>query len=185
MPQPMLRDLDLGVDPLDTRRVDLIARGLPLYGGIPVCGDASLVAPLHGDGTPWPRAATHDGVGIERARQLHEDRYPELLSGDRGRLVVLGTETGGRWAPEALTILRNLAEAKSRASPELLRRSAQVAWYQRWIRILSVAAQTALVETLLRPSSPHLSEQDGTPPDLSDVLCVDREAPSFSRLPPR
>ena len=74
MPQPMLRDLDLGVDPLDTRRVDLIARWLPLYGGIPVCGDASLVAPLHGDGSPWARAATHDGVGIERARKIHEDR---------------------------------------------------------------------------------------------------------------
>ena len=101
------------------------------------------------------------------------------------RRVVFSVETGGRWAPEALTILRNMAEAKSRASPELLRRSAQAAWYQRWIRMLSVAAQTALVETLLRPTSPHLSEQDGAPPDLSDVLCVDREAPSFSRLPPR
>ena len=112
-------------------------------------GDASLVAPLHGDGAPWPRAATHDGVGSERARQVHEDRYPELLSGDRGgRLVVLGTETGGCWAPEALTILRNLAEAfRRRASPELLRRWAKVVWYQRWIRMLSVAAQTALVET--------------------------------------
>ena len=161
-----------------------------MYGGIPVCGDASLVAPLHGDGTPWARAATHDGAGIERARQLHEDRYPELLSGDRGRPVVLGTETGGRWAPEALTILRNLAEAKSRASPELLRRSAQVVWYQLLaaqtrLRMLSVAAQTALVETLLRPSSPHLTELDGHAPDLSNVLCVDRESPAFSRLPPR
>ena len=110
---------------MDTRRVDLI--GLPLYGGIPVCcGDASLVTPIHGDGTLWARAPTHDGVGIERARKIYEDRYLELPSGDRGRLVVLGTETGGRWAPEALTILRNLAEAKSRSSPELLRRSTQV-----------------------------------------------------------
>ena len=41
--------------------------------------------------------------------------------------------------------------------------------------MLSVAAQTALVETLLRPSSPHLTELDGNTPDLSDVLCV-REA---------
>ena len=44
---------------------------------------------------------------------------------------------------------------------------------------------SALVETLLRPSSPHLTELDGHTPDLSDVLCVDRECPSFSRLPPQ
>ena len=36
-----------------------------------------------------------------------------------------------------------------------------------------------------RPSSPHLTELDGHTPDLSDVLCVDRESPAFSRLPPR
>ena len=51
--------------------------------------------------------------------------------------------------------------------------------------MLSVATRTALVETLLRPSSPHLTELDGDTPDLSDVLCVDRECPAFSRLPPR
>ena len=127
------------------------------------------------------RAATHEGVRIERARKIHEDRYPELLSGDRGRLVVLGTETGGRWAPEALTILRNLAEAKSRSSPELLRRSAQVVCYQRWIRMPPVAAQTALVETLPRPSSPHLTELDGHTPDLSDV----RACPAWTGSAPR
>ena len=61
----------------------------------------------------------------------------------------------------------------------------QLAWYQRWIRMLSVAAQNALAETLLRPASPHLTELDGDTPDLSEVLCVDRECPAFSRLPPR
>ena len=142
--------------------------------------------PLHADGRPWwPRAAEVDGVGIDRARRRHEETYPELAGGQRGRLVVLGTELGGRWAPEALNILRRLAEAKCRDSPALLRRSAQLAWYQRWIRMLSVAAQNALAETLLRPASPHLTELDGDTPDLSEVLCVDRECPAFSRLPPR
>ena len=94
-------------------------------------------------------------------------------------------ETGG---PEALTILRNMSEAKSRASPELLRRSAQVAWYQAtWYLNVAVGRgpNGSGGETLLRPSSPHLTEQDGNTPDLSDVLCVDRESPAFSRLPPR
>ena len=42
-----------------------------------------------------------------------------------------------------------------------------------------------LVETLLRPSSPHLTEIDGHNPGLSDVFCVDRECVEFSRLQSR
>lgn len=144
-----------------------------------------MVSPLHSDGSPWPRAADEDGVGIERARRSHAEVYPELVDRARARLVVLGTEVGGRWAPEALTILRGLAKVKSRASPEQLRRSARLAWCRRWIRMLSVAAQNALAETLTKPSSPHLTELDGDTPELSDVLCADRECLSFSRLPPR
>ena len=74
-------------------------------------------------------------------------------------------------------LLEKQKKQKSRASPELLRRLAQVVWYQRWIRMLSVAAQTALVETLLRPSSPRLTELDGDTPDLSGGLGVDGRAP--------
>ncbi len=99
--------------------------------------------------------------------------------------MVLGTELGGRWTHEALNVLRRLAEAKCRDSPALLRRSAQLAWYQRWIRTLSVAAQNAIAVTLLGPASPHVTELDGDTADSSEVLCVNRECPAFSRLPPR
>ena len=109
----------------------------------------------------------------------------QTLAGSRARLVVLGAEIGGRWAPEAIDILRSLADAKCRSSPLLLRRSAKLAWYQRWIRMLSVAAQSALAETLKSPSSLHITELDRDSPDLSDVLCLDRECPTLSRLPPR
>ena len=53
--------------------------------------------------------------------------------------------------------------------------------------MLSVAAQTALVETLLRPSSPHLTELDGHTPDLSDVLCVKNTklTPNRSQIDPK
>ena len=69
----------------------------------------------------------------------------------------------------------------------LLRRSVQLAWYQRWLCILSVSAQMALAETLLAPLSPHVSEFDSPEPFLGDVL-VDYarcEPPTFSRLPLR
>ena len=55
------------------------------------------------------------------ARRAHETSYPELLGGDWGRLVVLGCEVGGRWANEALGVLRQLARAKAPSAPLLLR----------------------------------------------------------------
>ena len=101
--------------------------------------------------------------------------------------MVLGCEVGGRWDREALDVLRELARAKSRVAPDLLRLTAALAWHRRWMCMLSVAAQTALAETLLAPCSPHLSERDGEVPDLGDVLAGGRdiEGPSFSRLPLR
>ncbi len=174
------------------RWVDPIAHGLPLFGGVPICGDPSLASPPHRDGTPWQSrvgsAADVDGVGIARTRQRHEDTYPALVDGGRGRLVVLGTETGGRWLPEALQILRDrdLAKAKCRSSPDLLRSSAELAWwYTRCLRMLSVATQYALAVALLNPLSQHFTELDADTPDLSDVLSIGRESPSFRRLPPR
>ena len=53
--------------------------------------------------------------------------------------------------------------------------------------MLSVAAQMALVETLLRHSSPHITELDGDTPDLSDVLCVvdPRPTPNRPQIDPK
>ena len=45
---------------------------------------------------PWAGAPDTDAVGLSRTRRRHEDRYPELVDGARGRLVVLGCEVGGR-----------------------------------------------------------------------------------------
>ena len=105
--------------------------------------------------------------------------------GPRGRHSV-GCR-GGRWDSEALDVLRELARAKSRVAPDLLRLTAALAWHRRWMCMLSVAAQTALAGALLAPCSPHLSEMDGEVPDLGDVLAGGRdiEGPSFSRLPLR
>ena len=120
-------------------------------------------------------------------RQRHEGRYPELVDGSRGRLVVLGCEVGGRWSVEAIRILKQLAEAKAREAPALLRGTTLLAWHRRWLSMLSVAAQTALAETLLAPTSPHLTELDGAMPHLGDVLTMlpELDPPEFSRLPLR
>ena len=49
--QPFLRDLDVSVGARDGRRVDMVARGLPLYGGLLLCGDVCIVSVVRGDGS--------------------------------------------------------------------------------------------------------------------------------------
>ena len=146
-----------------------------------------MVSPLHANGTPWSGAADREDVGIARTRRLHERAYPELVDGDRARLLVLGCEVFGRWAPEVRQVLKVLCEHKAKEAPELLRRSATLAWHRRWMGLLSVAAQTALAESLLAPTSPHLTEIDADPPALGDLLVDHRDAepPEISRLPLR
>ena len=101
VPQQLMRDMDLAVRADDGRQLDLVAYGLPLFGGVPVCGDATLVSPLDSRGQPKYGAEHTDGASLAVARRRKERRYPELVAGDRGRLVVLGCEVGGRWSEEA------------------------------------------------------------------------------------
>ena len=51
------------------------------------------------------------------ARRVKEEKYRELLAGDRCRLVVVGIETGGRWSPEAVEFVDMLAGARAREAP--------------------------------------------------------------------
>ena len=144
-----------------------------------------MSSPLHADGSAWSGAPDRNGVAIDRARREHEVRYAELVGGERARLVVLGCEVGGRWAPEATDVLRSLAAVKAREAPELLRRSATQAWHRRWSCILSVAAQTAVAETMMAPGSSHLAEVELGEPALGDLLSgwSGRDPPVPSRLP--
>ena len=83
-------------------------------------------------------------------------------------------------------MLRLLAAQKAEQATPLLQRSAQLAWHRRWLGLLSVAAQTALAETLLRPGSPHLQERDAAEPQLGDLFAeVLAAPPAASRLPLR
>ena len=63
--------------------------------------------------------ALKESVGTEL-----REKYPELVDGERARLVVLGCEIGGRWSPKVHRILAALTEHKCQEAPELLKRSA-------------------------------------------------------------
>ena len=65
----LVRDLDLLVPNVhDGRRLEIVAVGLPLFGGAQLVVDTTLVSPLRGDGSPRPNAAVRDGVALQAAR---------------------------------------------------------------------------------------------------------------------
>ena len=106
---------------LDGRRLEVVADGLPLFGGAQLAIDATLGAA---------------GAALSAARRRKVRTYPEL-SGDGGRcrLVVLGGEVAGRWSSETRQFLTALSRAKSRR--------------RRWGNMLGCCAARAVVESLL------------------------------------
>ena len=181
----MLRDLDISVRAGDGRRIDVVAFDLPLHGGVPICGDATMVSPLHADGSARRGTCETDGLSLKAARKKKEMQYPELVNGDGARLLLLGWEVGGRWAPETLRLLWQLAKHRASRAPALLRRSAQQAWHRRWMCLAAVAAQSALAASIAEPRALWRAGQQDEAPPAAEVLCAGQAAPLGSRLPLR
>ena len=117
----MVRDLDLPVpDTSDSRRVEAID-GLPLSGGCQLSVDITLMCALHCDGSQRCCRTCPEIVGPR----------------SRARLVVLAVEVGGRWSAETRSFIAQLAKARCRQEPSLLRRRAKQAWRMRWEVFLS------------------------------------------------
>ena len=143
------RDLDVA-DPIagDGRRLEVVAGGLPLFGGVQLAVDTTIVSTLHADGEP--RRTTADGVALHAARQRKERRYPELVGRPgRARLVVLAVEVCGRWSQETKSFLSSLAHAKAHSEPSLLRKRVEQAWRLRWGSLFSCTAARAVAASLL------------------------------------
>ena len=105
-------------------RLEIVAEGLPLFGGAQLAVDTTLVSAHHCDGIARPRAAHVDGVALTEARRRKERAYPELVGPrSRAELVVLAGEVGERWSAETTMFLRLLAAAHARWESELLRTS--------------------------------------------------------------
>ena len=59
-------------------RFEILAEGLPLYGGVQLAIDTTLVSTLHSDGSARRGAAQIDGAVFAEARRRIERTYPEL-----------------------------------------------------------------------------------------------------------
>ena len=64
--------------------------------GVPIAVDATMVSPLHADGSAWAQASTKPGHSFKRAYKHKETTYPELCNSSTLHLVVAAVETGGR-----------------------------------------------------------------------------------------
>ena len=165
-----MRDMDLPVLATDSRRLEVVVDGLPLFGGCQVAIDTTLVSAMHCDGTPHDGAPNRDGVVLEAARRRKERRHPELV-GPRSRacLVVLAVEVGGPWSAETSSFLAQLAKAKARQETPLLQKRAE---RLRWAGIFACAAAKAVASSLLELKVSHGA--DGDTPSCSEVLANHR-----------
>ena len=135
---------------------------------------------LHANGTPYPDAATTDGMAIDRLTRKKHNDYPELVASDRVHYVVLACEEGGRWGPDVFTVIRDLVRMKVAPIHPLLRRSTDLAYTRRWWSILAMQAQSAAIDCILGRNQqmwiPH-----GEPP-LATVLADADIPPEPSRM---
>ena len=68
-----VRDMDLGVvNQFDTRRLEVVVDGLPLFQGAQLAVNTTLVCPLTREGAAKPRSAVVSGVCLRVARRRKE-----------------------------------------------------------------------------------------------------------------
>ena len=142
--------------------------------------------PLPAPDSPGPQGRQPGSPALRAARQAKERTYPELVRGNRCRLVVLAMEVGGKWSHEAAEFLRLLAQARSRSVPHVLRTAAIQASIARWSALLTHAAQAPFAASLILQDPASQSSTDGNTPPLSTLLeHHPGNPPPPSRLPIR
>ena len=159
-----------GVPASDGRRIEVLATGLPLERGIPMAVDATLVSPLHADGTAWAKADTVAGTSIARGETDKRRTYPELVHSPLVKLTTMACEVGGRWSQQCVRIVKELAWARARSAPRVLQLATYHAFAARWWALLSCAQQDCLAASLLDDGLALLDGCDGAEPALTDVL---------------
>ena len=135
---------------INSRRVEVVADGLPQYGGVQLAVNTTLVSPLHCDRTATRHTAHVDGAVLEVARRKMEATHPELVAPRaRARLVVWAGEVNGRWSEETRAFLSLLAKAEARSETPVMRRRVEQAWRMRWGATPACTAARASAASLL------------------------------------
>ena len=98
---------------------------------------------------------------------------------DRLHFIVLAAEVGGRFAPEAVDLVRGLVVEAAARCPPLLQRTFRLIYHRRWWGLLSMAVQRAISMNLLGVDG-LIAPVCGMP--SMEALLSAVEAPLVSRL---
>ena len=113
----LVRDLDLVPQGRPgSRRLEVVAGGLPLFHGAQLAIDTPLVSPVGWDGLPRPHCVSEDGAALTIARRSWERTYPEL-TGRFGRASSWSSLAKWAGGGPLRCILRQLAKAKACTKP--------------------------------------------------------------------
>ena len=179
--QVRVADLNLTTSRVgDGRTLDFVALGLPVHGGLPLCGDPTLRAPITAEGVPQAGAAADGRVPIRNGEAAKRRVYRDLEESDRCVLLPLACTTGGSWSDTCIDLVRCLAWHKVEREPMLLRQSYRLALLRRWWGLLSVALHEAVAASL-DPGDVVL-ESAFPPVDMVDLWV--RDPPSVSTFGP-
>ena len=142
----LLRDLNVHVNSLDDRRIEVI-NGLPLCGGVQLAVDTTLVSALDSAGHARVYQRRAKGAALRIARWAKERTYREILSSHRCRLVVVSS--------------------RARSVPDGMQASCAAAYRARWSALISFAAARAYATSLLALPGAGAHNLDA---DVSDIL---------------
>ena len=87
VPNEKLRNMRIGVDPEDNRRVEFCVYNLT---GVPLLCDVTQVSPLAQNGTPHPKCAVEAGAAFEVAVKRKNSTYREAQQ-NAGQVKVIAT----------------------------------------------------------------------------------------------
>ena len=79
-------------------------------------------------------------------------------------------EVGGRWDPAAYEFLLQVARAKARSAPRVLRQALTASWLRRWTGMIAFAVHDAYAASLVEEVPVDTTGTDGPLPALGDVL---------------
>ena len=186
VPNEKLRNMRIGVDQEDKRRVEFAVYNLKF--GPPLLCDVTQVSPLDQNGTPHPKCSVNAGAAFDLAEKRKENRYREAAEkAGKVKLETLASEIGGRWSENCIQWVAKLAKYKARTELPHLKRATEFAWHSRWWSILSVAAMRALALSLIEVQGDAIKSLADFEPRLGDILADVRYelGPVVSRLPLR
>ena len=161
--------------------MNIVAGGLPLFGGRTIVGDATLRSPLTGAGAPRFGSANIDGATFPQARHDKANAYPELVQeGARHKFLVLASEVGGRFSEECVDLVRKLLNFKCDSSNATDKKVFRLLYSRRWWGILSMSVQRAVASNLYGGDwAKIIGPEELT---LEDLLCSALAPPHESRM---